>query len=188
MKQIIFTAIFILVFCFEAFAQIDDEKNLKFPQTLLDKKVKDLNGKIFQISDSKTKFKFVLFWNSFSPPAIIAFDELNKKRIELQKKDVEVFGLIPESKYLNSNRKIKINTEAIEQDKKAAIRFNRKFKVKFQSGFLEDEKILDELKVNVVPQIWILTSDGNVFKKFIGYTLNETFDLLIKTIDDISKK
>jgi hypothetical protein len=184
MKRIIFTGILIFGFCFKSFAQTEIKEqvtdNLNFPQTVFNKEIKSLTGKSFRLSDSKTKFIVILFWTHWAIPSISALDELNKGKAIFDKKDVEVFGLIPVSKYFESNY-------VLTEDIRNSSELIRMFNVKFSNGFLEDEELLKILDLKALPQVWIIMNDGKVLEKFIGYKRKETFNLLNKAIDNNSK-
>lgn len=192
MKLITFTWILISIFCFEAFAQrktkehTDGSQNLS--QSVFNKEIKSLNGKSFRLSDSKAKFIVILFWTNWAVPSILALDELNKGKAIFDRKDVEVFGLIPLSKYLKPNSEIEVNKDVLTEDIKNSFRLIQMFNVKFSNGFLEDEELLKILDLKALPQVWIITNDGKVLEKFIGYKHKETLSLLNKAIDNNSKK
>lgn len=175
MSRIIFTAILIFSFSFNGFNQISEEKKEKDLQNVLETKIETFDGKKFLLDDNKTKGLVLFLWASWSSPSYLIVKDLKKINTELSKSGIRILGL---------------SVDETAPDKRQAKDYTKKLKVKYDNGFAND-KLLKSLEVKGIPMMWILSKDGKVLHKILGYSqsrtitklkhhLNETFSLKLK--------
>ena len=168
MKRIVFTTFLMFTFCFAAFAQKLEEKNEAISPAGLKTKIKGFNGKTFHLADSKAKCTVVLLWASWSNPGSLAFKDFGKINAEFNKNGIKIFGLSVDEK---------------KRDQKRAKYFARKLKIKFDSGFA-DRDLLRSFELTSIPTIWLLSPNGEILNKIIGYNRVTTIVELKKQLNE----
>ncbi len=148
-----------LLFSFSAFAQETTSAD-SLPGSLMNKNIQTLDGKRFRLAAAKSKVGIILLWASWCGPCRFAANGLNEVRGDYDNRRVEIIGLTAENPV---------------QDRKSVRKFVRANKIRFKIGWI-DQQTAVVLAANpaVVPQILVITNDGRVVKRFIGYNPEKT--------------
>jgi thiol-disulfide isomerase/thioredoxin len=112
----------------------------------------------------------IAVWASWCGPCRLAIKQLNSLDRDFVGRGVKVVGLTTE--------------DAKQPD--AARAFLSETNVNFAVGWLEDAEHAKVLMRDrdVIPQIWLLTSDGTVAGRFVGWNQKETMPTLRKAIEE----
>jgi thiol-disulfide isomerase/thioredoxin len=140
------------------------------PAVVLDTEMKGVNGESIKLSNYSGKVLLVNLWATWCGPCRNEIPELVRLHKEYQSRGVEVVGLTNEDP-VSSAQKV--------QD------FVRDFKVDYQVGWAPREVAAALMQGRgSIPQSLIVTRDGRIRKRFVGFHPQETPPLLKKALEE----
>lgn len=117
--------------------------------------LKDINGKTFRLADYGGKVVVLNMWATWCGPCRIEIPHLIELSKEFGPKGVEVIGL---------------STEEPEQATQLVRDFAREFKINYRLGWGREIFIALLRGSNpVIPQAFVITRDGRIYKHFAGF-------------------
>ena len=120
-------------------------------------KLKTLNGSTITLGDYSGKVVLINLWATWCGPCRSEIPELVKLYKEFHAQGVEMVGL---------------TTEDPEQSAEAVKEFAKAFQMNYHVGWADREVAMSLMQVNQsgsIPQNFIISRDGHVLKKFIGF-------------------
>lgn len=153
LNKILIIIAVILLFSHTSFAQIDKSTDV-IPESIMNTNLQSLNGTYFRLSEGQWKVKVILLWGSWCPPCWLSADELNKVYRNFAKRDVEIIGL---------------TSEDPRKERRSVLRFVRSHRIRFKIGWIDMNLATIMAPKPSVPQILVITHEGRVVKRFIGY-------------------
>lgn len=146
-----------LFFSCTGYAQ-DNASLEKLPPSVMKASILNLDGTSFRLAEGKGKVKIVLLWASWCGPCWLAADALNKVHADYLRREVEIVGLTPENP---------------RTDRRSVRKFIRTHRIRFKIGWADEE--MAKLLIGghpSVPQIIVVTNDGRIIKRLLGYNPN----------------
>jgi thiol-disulfide isomerase/thioredoxin len=131
--------------------------------------MKGVNGESIKLSNYSGKVLLVNMWATWCGPCRNEIPELVRLHKEYQSRGVEVVGLTNEDP-VRSAQKV--------QD------FVRDFRIDYQVGWAPPEVEAALMQGRSIPQSLIVTRDGRIRKRFIGFHPRETPPLLKKALEE----
>lgn len=127
--------------------------------------LKDLDGKVYHLSDFKGKVVILDFWDTWCPPCrqeIPGFVELHN---EYKDKDFVMIGV------------------AFARDGEDAVRdFMKEYKIEYVN-LIGDQKVVDGYGgIRSIPTTFVIDKKGNIAQKHIGYKPKSVFEEEIKAL------
>ena len=122
-----------------------------FAEKAPDFSLKDINGIVFNLSDYKNKVIFLDFWATWCPSCIAAIPAVNK----LYKSNA-------------TNPNVAILSIVNKKQSKVVKQFIKSKKINYDV-LLGDDQILKDYKVNVFPLFFIIDTNGEIVKRYVGY-------------------
>lgn len=130
------------------------------PQEALDATINNIKGKSFKLSDYKGKVILLNLWATWCGPCRMEMPELVKISEEFKGQDFEVIGLNI-SPDRDSPERIKL--------------FIKQFEIPYTIGMAdEDLAFLLMSESSSIPQSFLITRDGKIYRRFIGYNMRKT--------------
>jgi thiol-disulfide isomerase/thioredoxin len=140
------------------------------PAVAWDTEMKGVNGEPIKLSNYSGKVLLVNLWATWCGPCRNEIPELVKLHKEYQSRGVEVVGLTNEDP-VSSAQKVQ--------------EFVRDFKVDYQVGWAPREVAAALMQGRgSIPQSLIVTRDGRITKRFVGFHPRETPPLLKKALEE----
>ena len=140
------------------------------PAVALDTEMKSVNGESIKLSNYSGKVLLVNLWATWCGPCRNEIPELVRLHKEYQSRGVEMVGLTTEDPVASAQN--------VEE-------FVRHFKVDYQVGFAPREVAIALMQGRgSIPQSLIVTRDGRIRKRFVGFHPQETPPLLKKAIEE----
>src|ERR1700752_3254235 len=141
------------------------------PPVVLEAEMKSVNGDPIKLSKYSGKVLLVNLWATWCGPCRRETPELVRLYKEYQERGLEIVGLSTEDP---------IASEHSVQE------FVREYNVGYQVGWATREVAIALMKGGrgSIPQSFIVTRDGRVFKRFIGFDPQRTPPLLKQAIED----
>jgi thiol-disulfide isomerase/thioredoxin len=127
------------------------------PETAMSSPIKTIDGKTVKLADYKGKVVIVNFWATWCGPCRQEIPHLIELREEMGTKEFEVIGVTH-----NGN----------DPDPAAVKEFAKQFKITYPVGYAEASLIYGlqtEGVANNIPQSFIISRDGQLIKRFIGF-------------------
>jgi thiol-disulfide isomerase/thioredoxin len=144
----------ILLLSFSIFGQ-EAATSDSLPENIMNKNIQSLDGKSFRLAESRGKVSIILLWASWCGPCWFAAKDLNKVRGDYDNRNVEIIGLTAENS---------------REDRKSVRKFVRTNKIGFKIGWIDEQTAVSLAATPaVIPQIMVITNDGHVVKRFLGY-------------------
>lgn len=141
-----------------ATATANANNGIELPEKVLNSPIKMLDGKTQKLTDYKGKVVIVNYWATWCGPCRQEMPELVAMRQSLKDKGLEVISVT----HIQNDP----NPEEVKQ-------FVQQFKIPYPVGYAEGDLILG-LQVggaqNSIPQSFILSREGRVLKRFVGYS------------------
>ena len=155
MSKLSILVVAILLLSFSAFAQEAAATSDSLPEKVMTQNIQSLDRTSFRLAESRGKVSIVLLWASWCGPCRFAANALNKVRGDYDNRNVEIIGLTAENP---------------RTDRKSVRKFVRANKIGYEIGWI-DQQTAVALAANhaVIPQILVITNDGRVVKRFLGY-------------------
>jgi thiol-disulfide isomerase/thioredoxin len=140
------------------------------PAVALDTEMKGINGESIKLSNYSGKVLLVNLWATWCGPCRNEIPELVRLHKEYQSRGVEMIGLTTEDP---------VSSAQIVQE------FVRNFKVDYQVGWAPREVAAALMQGRgSIPQSLIVTRDGRITKRFVGFHPRETPPLLKKALEE----
>ena len=142
----------------------------KLPDTLRDAQLTATNGAAFKLADYADKVLLVNLWATWCRPCRQETPELVKLYKEFKPQGLEIVGLTTE----NPER-----TADLVKD------FMRANGVNYRVGWASNEFAWTLMQGrDVIPQSFIISRDGRIVKRFIGFSLTQTAPQLKQAIEE----
>lgn len=140
------------------------------PSVVLDTEMKGINGESIKLSNYSGKVLLVNLWATWCGPCRNEIPELVRLYKEYQSRGVEMVGLTTEDP---------VSSEETVQE------FVRHFKMDYHVGWAPREVAIALMQGRgSIPQSLIVTRDGRIRKRFVGFHPQETPPLLKKAIEE----
>jgi thiol-disulfide isomerase/thioredoxin len=125
--------------------------------------LKDVNGSPFKLADFFGKVAVVNFWATWCGPCRREIPELVKLHKEFQSRGVEIVGL---------------STENPEASAEKVRKFMQDFQIDYRIGWAPVEVAAPLMQGHdAIPQIFVISRDGRILKRFVGFSASYTSQL-----------
>lgn len=140
------------------------------PAAILNAPLKTIDGKPFKLSDSKGKVLLLDLWATWCGPCRQEVPHLVELQKELGERGLEVIGL---------------DIDPASDTVEAVREFMDEFKVNYKVAFLERQYAAALMAGNgSIPQSYVITRDGKIYKRFIGFSSVSTPPQLRAAIEE----
>ena len=140
------------------------------PAIALDTELKSVNGESIKLSNYSGKVLLVNLWATWCGPCRTEIPELVKLHKEYQSRGVEMVGLSTEDPVASA--------ESVQE-------FVRYFKVDYQIGWATREVAIALMQGRgSIPQSLIITRNGRIKKRFVGFHPQQTPPLLKQALEE----
>ena len=145
-----------------------------FPAAIMDAPLTTLDGgKAFKLSDLKGKVLVLDLWATWCGPCRQEVPHLVELQKELAGRGVEVIGL---------------DIDPVLDTPEDVKSFMKEFKVNYKVAFLERQFAAMLLSDNgSIPQSFVITRDGKIYKRYVGFSPVSTPPQLREAIEDALK-
>ena len=134
--------------------------------------LKDANGASFKLADFFGKVVVVNFWATWCGPCRREIPELIKLHKEFQSRGVEIIGLTSEDPGASAEKVRK---------------FIQDFQIDYRIGWATDQVSAPLMQGRTaIPQIFIISPDARILKRFVGFSPAYTSELK-QTLEDALK-
>lgn len=139
-------------------------------QEALDSSITSIKGKPFKLSDYKGKVVLLNLWATWCGPCRMEMPELVKISEEFKGQDFEVIGL----------------NISPDRDSPESIKlFIKQFEIPYTIGIADEELTFLLMSENSsIPQSFLITRDGKIYRRFIGYNMRNTPPQLREAIQE----
>ena len=129
---------------------------LTLPPLVLNTELKSTNGRPIKLSDYSGKVLVVNLWATWCGPCRMEIPELVKLYKEYRSKGLEVVGL---------------STENPEASAGGVRRFAEEFKMDYPVGWATQDVAIALMQGrDAIPQSFVISRDGRILKRFIGFS------------------
>ena len=143
------------------------------PPEVLDAELKSINGHPIKLSDYAGKALLVNLWATWCGPCRMEIPELVKLHKEYRSKGLEVVGL---------------STENPEASAEGVRRFAQEFKMDYQVGWATQDLTITLMQGReAIPQSFVISRDGHIVKRFIGFNAAATPKQIREAIEEALK-
>lgn len=143
------------------------------PPLVLNTELKSLNGRPIKLSDYAGKVLVVNLWATWCGPCRMEIPELVKFHKEYRAKGLEVVGL---------------STENPEASAEGVRRFVQEYKIEYPVGWVTTEVAIALMQGrDAIPQSFVISRDGRILKRFIGFSAAGTPQQLRDAIEEALK-
>jgi thiol-disulfide isomerase/thioredoxin len=134
--------------------------------------LKDANGASFKLADFFGKVVVVNFWATWCGPCRREIPELVKLHDEFRSRGVEMIGL---------------STEDPDASAEKVRKFIQDYRIDYRIGWASGEVALPLMQGHTaIPQIFVISRDAFILKRFIGYSANYS-EQLKQALEDALK-
>jgi thiol-disulfide isomerase/thioredoxin len=125
--------------------------------------LKDANGASFKLADFFGKVVVVNFWATWCGPCRREIPELVKLNKEFHSRGVEIIGL---------------STEDPDASAEKVRKFIQDFQIDYRIGWAPGQVAVPLMQGHdAIPQIFVISRDARILKRFIGYSANYSAQL-----------
>lgn len=143
------------------------------PSNVRDASLRSVNGAAIKLSDYAGKVVLVNLWATWCGPCRNETPELVKLHKEFQSQGVEMVGL---------------STEDPDGSAEGVRSFVREFKVDYRVGWATPEVAVTLMQGrDAIPQSFIISRDGHILKRFVGFNPVSTPPQIRQAIEDALK-
>src|SRR6476620_7700685 len=140
------------------------------PPVVLRTELRAASGSPIKLSDYSGKVLLVNLWATWCGPCRLETPELVKLHKEYQARGVEMVGL---------------STENPDASAQRVVEFVKAFNVDYQVGWATPEVALTLMQgKDSIPQSFIITREGRILKRFIGFSPTTTPPQLRQALED----
>ncbi len=150
--------------------------NAPLPATVMNAELKALDGKTFKLADYQGKIVLVNLWATWCGPCRSEIPDLIQVAADYKAKGVEIIGLTNEDPVADE---VKVKD------------FVKQFNITYKIGWGDQDFALALMQGavrNNIPQSFIISRDGRVLKRFIGFSRTETPPKLRQALDEAVKE
>jgi thiol-disulfide isomerase/thioredoxin len=146
---------------------------VKLPPLVLDTGLKSLSGPPIKLGDYSGKVLVVNLWATWCGPCRMEIPELVKFHKEYRAKGLEVVGL---------------STENPQASAEGVRRFVQEFKMDYPVGWVTPEVAITLMQGrDAIPQSFVISRDGRILKRFVGFSATATPPQLRDAIEEALK-
>jgi peroxiredoxin len=132
--------------------------------------LKDVNGSPFKLADFFGKVAVINLWATWCGPCRREIPELVKLNKEFHSRGVEIVGL---------------STENPEASAEKVRKFIQDFQIDYRIGWAPAEVGLPLMQGHEsIPQIFVISRDGRILKRFVGFSAANTAAELKQALED----
>lgn len=143
------------------------------PPTVRDAEMRAVTGSPIKLSDYSGKVVLLNLWATWCGPCRMEIPELVRVYKEYREKGVEVVGL---------------STENPDASAEGVRRFIQEFEMDYRVGWSPPEVSIALMQGrDAIPQSFVISRDGRVLKRFIGFNYQSTPPQLRQAIEDALK-
>jgi glutathione peroxidase-family protein len=143
------------------------------PTNVLDAELKSLNGNPIKLSAYSGKVLLLNVWATWCGPCRNEIPELVKLYNEFKSQGFEVVGL---------------STENPDASQESVRDFVRAYEMNYAVGWISPDVAVQLFQGNGnIPQSFIITRDGRVVKRFVGFSISNTPPQLRRAIEEALK-
>ncbi len=147
--------------------------NRVLPATIKDTELKAVTGTPIKLSDYDGKVLLLNLWATWCGPCRMEIPELVKFHDEYHAKGLEIVGL---------------STEPAEASAEGVRRFVQEYNMNYRVGWVTPEVAITLMQGNnAIPQSFLISRDGRILKRFIGFNYTATPPQLKQAIEDALK-
>jgi peroxiredoxin len=140
------------------------------PSTVLDARLRAVSGAPIKLADYSGKVLVVNLWATWCGPCRSEIPELVKIYQEFRPRGLEVVGL---------------STEDPESSAENVRRFVSEFKMNYRVGWASPEVSVTLMQQrNAIPQSFVISRDGRVLTRFVGFSVMDTPPKLRKAVEE----
>jgi len=140
------------------------------PPNVMDAELRAASGSPIRLSDYSGKVLLVNLWATWCGPCRLETPELVKLHKEFQPRGVEMVGLSTENPDLSAQR---------------VMEFVKAYNVDYHVGWATPEVALTLMQGREsIPQSFIITREGRILKRFIGFSPSSTPPQLRQALED----
>lgn len=144
------------------------------PPNVLNAELRASSGAPIKLSDYTGKVLIVNLWATWCQPCRVEIPELVKLYKEYRSKGVEVVGL---------------STEDPDASEESVRTFVKDHNVDYRVGWATNEVALTLMQGrDSIPQSFVISRDGHIVKRFIGFSITATPPQLKQAIEDALKR
>jgi thiol-disulfide isomerase/thioredoxin len=146
---------------------------LTLPPVVLDTELKAVNGRPIKLSNYAGKVLLVNLWATWCGPCRMEIPELVKLNKEYKPKGLEMVGL---------------STENPEASAEGVRRFTQEFNMDYTVGWASQDVAVALMQGrDAIPQSFVISRDGRILKRFIGFNAAGTPQQLREAIEEALK-
>ena len=143
------------------------------PTLVLNTELKAINGPPIKLSDYAGKVLVVNLWATWCGPCRMEIPELVKLHTEYRAKGLEVVGL---------------STENPEASAEGVRHFAQEFKMNYPVGWAPRDVAIALMQGrDAIPQSFVISRDGRILKRFVGFSAASTPQQLRDVIEEALK-
>lgn len=140
------------------------------PAALLNAPLKTIDGKPFKLSEMTGKVLVLDLWATWCGPCRQEIPHLVELYKEMGPRGVEVIGL---------------DIDPVQDTPADVLAFMKEFKVNYKVAFLDRQYALLLMSDNgSIPQSYVVTRDGKIHSRFIGFSTSQTAPKLRAAIEE----
>ena len=140
------------------------------PPVVMETELRAASGSPIKLSDYSGKVLLVNLWATWCGPCRLETPELVKLHKEYQSRGVEMVGL---------------STENPDASAQRVVEFVKAFNVEYHVGWATPEVALTLMQgKDSIPQSFIITREGRILKRFIGFSPQTTPPQLRQALED----
>jgi thiol-disulfide isomerase/thioredoxin len=139
------------------------------PTSVSNAQLKTLDGKAFKLTDYAGKVVLINLWATWCGPCRVETPELEKLSKEYKSRGVEFIG---------------VTSPGNDPEPERVKAFVREQKVSYTIAYAEDEFVATLMQGrSVIPQSFIITRDGRILVRFVGFSPVETLPKLREALE-----
>lgn len=147
--------------------------SMALPPVVLNAELQSINGHPIKISDYAGKVLVVNLWATWCGPCRMEIPELVKLHKEYREKGLQVVGL---------------STENPEASAEGVRRFAQEYKMNYPVGWVSQDVAIALMQGrDAIPQSFVISRDGRILKRFIGFNAAGTPQQLRDAIEEALK-
>ena len=140
---------------------------------ILDTELKSINNRPIKLSDYAGKVLVVNLWATWCGPCRMELPELVQLQKEYRAKGLQVVGL---------------STEPPEASAEGVRRFAKEYKMDYPVGWVTQDMAISLMQGrDAIPQSFVISRDGRILKRFVGFSAAATPPQLRAAIEDALK-